>query len=45
MDFIRLTPPSPSRPNNIRGGLKCLSVSILYVHPQKVFPISIKFGT
>ena len=43
------------RPNNIRGGLKCPSVGTyvrtsvhVYVHtsvrPQKVFPISMKFG-
>jgi len=42
IDIIRST--LPSRPNYIRGGLKCLSVS-MSIHPQKVFfPISVKFG-
>jgi len=40
--FVRSTPPS--RPNNIRGGLKSPSVGTS-VRPQKVFfPISMKFG-
>jgi len=34
IDIIRSTPPS--RPNYIRGGLKCLSVT-MSIHPQKVF--------
>ena len=38
---IRSTPPS--RPNNTRGGLKCLSLGTS-IRPQKVFPISMKFG-
>jgi len=49
--MFRSTPPS--RPNNIREGLKCSSVgtSVLTtsvqctcVRPQKVFPISLKVG-
>ena len=47
--FVRST--RPSRPNNIRGGLRCPSVGryvrtyvCTSVQPQKVFPISMKFG-
>ena len=47
--IFRSTPPI--RPSNIRGGLKCLSVDTSIrtyirtsVHPQKVLPISMKFG-
>ena len=43
--IFRSTPPS--RPNNIRRGNFRLSVGTsvcLYVHPQKVCPISMKFG-
>jgi len=47
--FFRSTPAS--RPDHIRGGLKCPSVGTSIctyvrtsVHPQKVFPISVKFG-
>jgi len=43
--IFRSTPPS--RPNNIREGLKCPSLGMFvrtYVHPQEVFLISMKFG-
>ena len=44
---VRSTPPS--RPNHIRGGLKCPSVGIRpsvrpSVHNKIFFPISMKFG-
>ena len=44
-EIIRSTPPSQesSRPNNIRGGNVRPSVDTS-VHPQKVCPISMKFG-